>query len=531
MFSVCLCTRFQEAPKTSHLEAVKRIFRYIKGTTHLGLWYPKGTSIETVIYANSDHVGDYVDRKSTSGLCTFVGCCLTSWFSKKQTALAISTIEAEYVSAEKACQQALWMKQALIDYDVRLDDVPIMELVDIVKSRVGYSESGAWRRGHVYPAHSGSETISQTDGAQSSRVPIPLPDDPYMAVRQAYLATITDSESEPFEDFRETKIPKPLPIASSSIPPSDDPYLIVGQAHTPATINTKSEPEEAPLETEELQPIATRITPPSSDHTPTLSYPTSVSPITNEETAHMVVHTQPVMSPGLSARVTEVITLSHSSFHKRYRSSYVTPSSLASPAPSPTLPIRKRYRSTSELVEDTKTEGEEVAHEGQQRQATLVKVTTADRSLRLGYTATRHRALELAEEISPSTFEIGQSSRSMPDQQVANETPTPRKPARTTWIDPQNGLVYLDIKVDPLSCALVQTSASPEWSSGFLPVSPASLTVPSPVASPVTTPTTTIAIDEDEFLERVMVGIPQSCLIGRGRLERRFTPSVSGMEA
>ncbi|GKA93771.1 retrovirus-related pol polyprotein from transposon TNT 1-94 [Tanacetum coccineum] len=122
MFSVCLCARFQEAPKTSHLEAVKRIFRYIKGTMHLGLWYPKGTGIETVVYADSDHTGDYVDRKSTSGICTFVGCCLTSWFSKKQTALAISTTEAEYVSAEKACQQALWMKQALIDYD-RLNEL------------------------------------------------------------------------------------------------------------------------------------------------------------------------------------------------------------------------------------------------------------------------------------------------------------------------------------------------------------------------------------------------------------------------
>ncbi|GJS86113.1 hypothetical protein Tco_0752654 [Tanacetum coccineum] len=94
-------------------------------TTHLGLWYPKRTGIETVVYADSDHVGDYVDQKSTSSICTFAGCCLTSWFSKKQTALAISTTEAEYVSARKACQQALWMKQALIDYDVRLDDVPI----------------------------------------------------------------------------------------------------------------------------------------------------------------------------------------------------------------------------------------------------------------------------------------------------------------------------------------------------------------------------------------------------------------------
>nr|GEX85111.1 retrovirus-related Pol polyprotein from transposon TNT 1-94 [Tanacetum cinerariifolium] len=97
--SVCLCARFQEASKTSYLEAVKRIFQYIKGTIHLGLWYPKGTGIETVVYADSDH---------------------------KQTALAISTTEAKYVSVEKACQQALWMKQALIDYDVRLDNIPVM---------------------------------------------------------------------------------------------------------------------------------------------------------------------------------------------------------------------------------------------------------------------------------------------------------------------------------------------------------------------------------------------------------------------
>nr|GFA45221.1 copia protein [Tanacetum cinerariifolium] len=97
-----------------------------QGTSQLGLWYPKGTGIETVVYADSDHAGDYVDRKSTSGVCTFMGSCLTSWFTKKQTALAISTTEAEYVSAEKACQQALWMKQALIDYDIRLDDVLIM---------------------------------------------------------------------------------------------------------------------------------------------------------------------------------------------------------------------------------------------------------------------------------------------------------------------------------------------------------------------------------------------------------------------
>ncbi|GJT85846.1 retrovirus-related pol polyprotein from transposon TNT 1-94 [Tanacetum coccineum] len=118
-------------------------YRGMIGTTHLGLWYPTGTGIDTVVYADSDHAGDYVDQKSTSGICTFVGCCLTSWFSKKQTALAISTTEAEYISAGKACQQALWMKQALIDYDVRLDDVPIMcdnkGAIDLSKNPVQHS--------------------------------------------------------------------------------------------------------------------------------------------------------------------------------------------------------------------------------------------------------------------------------------------------------------------------------------------------------------------------------------------------------
>nr|GEV79048.1 copia protein [Tanacetum cinerariifolium] len=145
MFSVCLCARFQENPKTTHLEAVKRIFRYIKRTTHLGVWYPKGTRIETIVYADFYHVGDYVDRKSISGVCTFMGCCLTSWFAKKQTDLVISTTEAEYVSVGKACQQALWMKQALIDYDIRLDNVPIMcdnkGAIDLSKNPVHHSRT------------------------------------------------------------------------------------------------------------------------------------------------------------------------------------------------------------------------------------------------------------------------------------------------------------------------------------------------------------------------------------------------------
>nr|GEW17992.1 copia protein [Tanacetum cinerariifolium] len=138
-------TKYREDPKTSYLEAVKRIFRYVNGTTHLGLWYPKGSGIETIVYVNSDHARDYVDQKSTSGICTFIGCCLASWFSNKQTALAISTTEAEYVSVKKACQQALQMKQALVNYGIRLDDIPIMcdnkGAIDLSKNPVQHSRT------------------------------------------------------------------------------------------------------------------------------------------------------------------------------------------------------------------------------------------------------------------------------------------------------------------------------------------------------------------------------------------------------
>nr|GEZ84342.1 copia protein [Tanacetum cinerariifolium] len=112
---------------------------------HLGLWYPKGTSIETTVYADTDHVGNYVDRKSSSGICKFMGCYLTYWFLKKQTALAISTTEAEYVSIKKAYKQALWMKQALIYYGIKLDDILIMcdnkGAIDLSKNSVQRSRT------------------------------------------------------------------------------------------------------------------------------------------------------------------------------------------------------------------------------------------------------------------------------------------------------------------------------------------------------------------------------------------------------
>ncbi|GKB96506.1 hypothetical protein Tco_0982643 [Tanacetum coccineum] len=179
------------------------------------------------------------------------------------------------------------------------------------------------------PSYVDSESITQNDGAQSSRVPAPLPDGPYVAVRHARL------------------------------------------------VDTESEPEEAPSEAEE---------------------------------------------------VTEAMALSDSAFHKRYRSSYETPSSSSSTA----LPILKREREGSDDEghgsddegrglegEGLGLEEEEAAPEGQQ-QAVPVVDTAASKPLGLGYGTARCRALESIEEITPSTYEIGQSSRSIPEQQGAD---------------------------------------------------------------------------------------------------------------
>ena len=103
MFSVGLCARFQSNPKESHLSAVKRILRYISGTKNLGLWYPKGSHLDLLSFSDADWAGCSIDRKSTSGTCHFLGFALVSWFSKKQNSVALSTAEAEYISAASCC--------------------------------------------------------------------------------------------------------------------------------------------------------------------------------------------------------------------------------------------------------------------------------------------------------------------------------------------------------------------------------------------------------------------------------------------
>ncbi|GJU56900.1 putative ribonuclease H-like domain-containing protein [Tanacetum coccineum] len=105
MYAVCVCSRFQVTPKTSHLNAVKRIFKYLKGKPNLGLWYPRESPFDLEAFSDSDYGGSNLDRKSTTGGCQFLGQRLISWQCKKQTIVATSTTEAEYVAAANCCGQ------------------------------------------------------------------------------------------------------------------------------------------------------------------------------------------------------------------------------------------------------------------------------------------------------------------------------------------------------------------------------------------------------------------------------------------
>ncbi|GJZ28418.1 hypothetical protein Tco_0573065, partial [Tanacetum coccineum] len=338
------------------------------------------------------------------------------------------------------------------------------------------------------------ESSTQSDRAQSSRVPVPLPKHPYKAIRQAYLDG-TNTESEPFED--------PIDIETLKSPLVVAPPILLSESTPPV-----------------LVPILRR-------------------------TARMAVRVPPAMSAGLSASMARVAAMSEFALHKRFWSSYESSPSVSPPD----LPSRKLYRGTSELVEDSKEddveedeeieesmdsdsvsedaedegpttkdedsaaedegltagveglgmdaegyglddesrgiddeghsvesdglsleEEEEAVPEGQQQAAPVVG-TAMSAPLGLGYGALRRCELALEEGDVYNTFDVGQGSGSAPES---------RRPERTP--------------------------PSPEWTSSLLPISPSHSNVPSPISSPMiplTVPSlvaTPVAVETEGFM-------------------------------
>ncbi|GJW97316.1 putative ribonuclease H-like domain-containing protein [Tanacetum coccineum] len=145
MFAVCACARFQVTPKASHLNAVKRIFRYLKHQPKLGLWYPRDSPFELEAYSDSDYGGASLDRKSTTGGCQFLGRRLISWQCKKQTIVENSTTEAEYVAAANYCGQVLWIQNQMIDYGFNFMNTKIYidneSTISVIKNPVAHSRT------------------------------------------------------------------------------------------------------------------------------------------------------------------------------------------------------------------------------------------------------------------------------------------------------------------------------------------------------------------------------------------------------
>ncbi|WVZ75757.1 hypothetical protein U9M48_023789 [Paspalum notatum var. saurae] len=144
-FAVCLCARYQASPRTSHRPAVKRIFRYLKFTPELGLWYYSVSSLSLRGFSDADHAGCRIDRKSTSGTCQLLGTSLVFWSSRKQASVALSTTKAEYVAVASCCSQLLWMKATLSDFGLRFGKIPLLvdstSAISIAKNPVLHSRT------------------------------------------------------------------------------------------------------------------------------------------------------------------------------------------------------------------------------------------------------------------------------------------------------------------------------------------------------------------------------------------------------
>nr|GEZ28922.1 retrovirus-related Pol polyprotein from transposon TNT 1-94 [Tanacetum cinerariifolium] len=123
--AVCFYARYQSRPTEKHLKEVKRIFRYLRGTVNMGLWYPKGSSFGLIAFLDADHAGCIDTRKSTSEGIQFLGDKLVSWMSKKQDCTAMSLAEAEYVALSASCAQVMWIRTQLQDYGLNYNKIPL----------------------------------------------------------------------------------------------------------------------------------------------------------------------------------------------------------------------------------------------------------------------------------------------------------------------------------------------------------------------------------------------------------------------
>lgn len=122
--AVGIASRYLENPRIVHENAVKRIFKYLNGTINFGILYTGTDGMQLIGYSDADHAGDVDSRRSTSGYIFKLGNGLVSWNSERQKSVAISTMEAEYMSASEAVRELVWLKRLLGELLMEKLDVP-----------------------------------------------------------------------------------------------------------------------------------------------------------------------------------------------------------------------------------------------------------------------------------------------------------------------------------------------------------------------------------------------------------------------
>ncbi|GJT41861.1 ribonuclease H-like domain-containing protein [Tanacetum coccineum] len=123
--AVCYCAGYQAKPTKKNLKEVKRIFRYLKGTINMGLWYPKDSGFEITVFLDADHARCLDTRKSISKGIEFLGEKLVSWISKKQDCTTTSSAEGEYVALSISCAQVMWMRTHIKDYGFNYNKISL----------------------------------------------------------------------------------------------------------------------------------------------------------------------------------------------------------------------------------------------------------------------------------------------------------------------------------------------------------------------------------------------------------------------
>ncbi|XP_059654522.1 secreted RxLR effector protein 161-like [Cornus florida] len=118
-YAVSVVSQFMRNPKESHLKAVYRILQYLKGTLGRGILFKKGEGLTLEAYTDADYAVSVINRRSTSGYCTFLGGNLVTWRSKKQNVVARSSAEAEFRAMTPGICELLWLRIILEDLKVR----------------------------------------------------------------------------------------------------------------------------------------------------------------------------------------------------------------------------------------------------------------------------------------------------------------------------------------------------------------------------------------------------------------------------